>query len=157
MTNQPKWKCVANLGDTQPWDYGGAFVMVDQTGVYTPELWIWEKPTADNRYTEYRILLEQCTFEKGILSDNKYHPECEVWFGEWERLSSMARSAGVNVVQLVNFFRSENPIERAHAYLLAANHYGEDEFDQYPIIHEAKGVKTKMKTWLKQAEAERNK
>jgi hypothetical protein len=47
MTNQPVWKCIANLGDTTPLEYGGAFLLVDETGVYDPELTVWNEPTVN--------------------------------------------------------------------------------------------------------------
>jgi hypothetical protein len=48
MTNQPSWKVIANLGDATPLEYGGAFLKVDETGVYCPELIVWDEPTVGN-------------------------------------------------------------------------------------------------------------
>jgi hypothetical protein len=48
-TNQPSWKCICNLGDATPLEYGGAFLMIDETGVYDPELVVWDEPTVNNR------------------------------------------------------------------------------------------------------------
>ncbi|NCC40917.1 MAG: hypothetical protein EOM21_16010 [Gammaproteobacteria bacterium] len=45
MTNQPVWKVIHNLGDATPLEYGGAFLLVDETGVYAPELIVWDEPT----------------------------------------------------------------------------------------------------------------
>lgn len=152
MTNQPEWKCVANLGDATPWDYGGAFVMVDQTGVYCPELWLFDAD--DEPVTEYQVLLEPCTYRNGILSDNKYHPEYQVWFGEPERIASMARSADLQEQELLDDFCSDDPIERAHAYRVVCDHYGAFKFDQYPIFHKKRvrmQMMQRMKKWLRQA------
>ena len=48
MTNQPSWKVIANLGDATPLEYGGAFLLVDETGVYCPELIVWDEPTVND-------------------------------------------------------------------------------------------------------------
>src|SRR3954468_13143056 len=39
--SQPKWKYVVNIGDETPLEYGGAFVFVDETGVYSPEMEVY--------------------------------------------------------------------------------------------------------------------
>jgi hypothetical protein len=41
-TNQPQWVCAANLGDANPLGYGSKFLLIDATGVYDPELWVYE-------------------------------------------------------------------------------------------------------------------
>jgi len=46
-TNQPVWNVIANLGDATPLEYGGAFLRIDETGVYDPELVAWDEPTVD--------------------------------------------------------------------------------------------------------------
>lgn len=48
MTNQPSWKLLTNLGDVTPLEYGGAFLLVDETGVYDSELVVWEEPTMNS-------------------------------------------------------------------------------------------------------------
>lgn len=42
--SQPKWKFVANLGDTHPISYGGYFIFIDETGVYPPQAEKLEEP-----------------------------------------------------------------------------------------------------------------
>jgi hypothetical protein len=153
MTNQPTWKCVANLGDATPWDYGGAFVMVDETGVYDPELWLFEVPNnEDDPTVEYRILLEPCTFQGSHISDNRYHPEYPAWFGTQERLAEMAEESGICVLELINWFCSDDPVKRATAYQIAIDRHGPYEFDQYPREYktkkEKKDLKTRMQQWL---------
>jgi len=153
MTNQPTWKCKANLGYVSPWDYGGAFVMVDTTGVYCPELWVFEVPDSDDDpIVESRILLERCTYIGGILSDNKHHPSLRVWFGTPDRLAALEEDSGVSELQLINSFCSEDIALRAAAYKIAVDHHGLFEFDQYPIQHtDRKEVKAKMRRWINEA------
>ena len=158
-TNQPVWKCIGNLGDSSPWDYGGAFVMVDTTGVYCPELWLFEVPDCeDEPVMEYRLLLEQCTYIGGVLSDNKSHPEYGVWFGTQECLADLAEQAGISVLELLNHFCSDDPLKLAMAYKLVADVHGPHEFDSYPLTFSSRkelaDMKKRMKVWLEEAEEE---
>lgn len=159
MTNQPIWKCKANLGYVSPWDYDGAFVMEDTTGVYCPELWLFEIPENDTGpIVESRILLEKCTYINGVLSDNKFHPSLRVWFGEPERIANMAEDACISELELIDYFCSDDPVQRAMAYRLAVDTYGAHEFDQYPLSFSSRselaGMKKRMQQWLKEAEEE---
>jgi len=75
-TNQPSWHCIANLGDATPEDHGGAFVLVDKRGIYTPELWLCEPGERDGSGAQWStILLEQltpCPSAKENLGDNRF-------------------------------------------------------------------------------------
>ena len=42
MTAQPSYFCIANLGDSDPFLYGGAFVCIDRRGIYDPILLIYD-------------------------------------------------------------------------------------------------------------------
>ena len=46
-TLQPIWETKASLGDANSLDYGGAFLLVDQTGVYNSMLVMWDAPTVN--------------------------------------------------------------------------------------------------------------
>ena len=145
MTNQPKFKCIANLGDATPWEYGGAFVLVDETGVYTPELRVFEEPVG-NKYEERVILLDRCTFVNGILSDNEFHPEHPAWFADC--VPDLARYIGVEEDQLYAQFCSDDPIERAWAYLTVVHYHGPQDC---PTCHFHKmAVMSRMKKWLRE-------
>lgn len=148
-TNQPDWKCVANLGDRNPIDNGGYFVYVDQTGVYPPEAEWLEEPEdyLDNvfaMWTVYRFTLEPCTFVNGILSDNPFHPGHPAWFAkpESERtkrpqdttyLKNICDCNSISMGDLVRLFCSEDPIERAIAWRAVGIYHGFDELDYYPL------------------------
>jgi len=109
MSEQPKWRLISNLGDENPLDYGGYFILTDETGVYPAEGEYLEVDEAlldrleqadwkrvlfgcdydpDNLvpeeaatpYTVYRFILEPCTYVNGILSDNRFHPEHAAWW-----------------------------------------------------------------------------
>ena len=133
MTEQPVWQAIANLGDVNPLDHGGAYVLIDQTGVYPPEVEFIEVPDEEpfeyNPYTVYRFPLENFTLTDGILSDNPYHPKYPVWFAD-----SINDMVGPEDAQeLVDGFLSDNPIAKAQSYLTVLYYYGPVEFDQYPL------------------------
>lgn len=124
-TPQPQWQIVANLGDETPLDHGGLFVLVDKTGVYTPE--VENLDVIDDggppRWIVNRIILEQCTFIDGVLSDNKFHPDSSVWFSD--DLDAVASYIGAESKQvLIDQLCSADPIERAHAYRAMADYHG---------------------------------
>lgn len=141
-TKQPEWRVIANLGDATPLEYGGAFLLVDETGVYGPELIVWDEPAEDDRYEIYRFPVERlykvehedqlyyvhkCIkdgFDQGTLP----HPISA--YREWflkalDNLDEPDRVLG----QLL----SEDPIENAQAYLSIAGYWGINNFDGYPL------------------------
>ena len=147
MSNQPSWKLIANLGDASPVDYGGFFVYEDTTGVYPPEAELLISPDDDDApegWIVYRFILDQCTFENGILSDNKFHPELSAWFAkpEPERkdrpqdttyLKNVADSIGSTEAELIKQLCSDNAIERAEAYRAIGEYHGFENLDSYPL------------------------
>lgn len=131
MTNQPKWKCVAQLGDANPLDYGGYWVFVDTTGVYDAEgEWV-EVDEETNRLTIHRFSLDKCTYIDGVLSDNQYHPEHPAWFAD--DLESCASSCGTPVDELRTMLCSDDPIQRALAYRDIGGHWGFRNLDDCPL------------------------
>lgn len=134
--SQPVWKCVAQLGDVNPLDHGGYWIFVDETGVYAPEAEWLEVPDIDdagglNVRRAYRFILEPCTFQNEILSDNPYHPDYPVWFAN--RLDQLANFAGMEVPELIALFCAENPLERAEAWRVVGSYFGFHELDNYPL------------------------
>ena len=138
-TVQPKWRAIAQLGDRNPVDYGGLWVLIDTTGQYPAELEKLDSPPDDDggSWTVYRVQLEQCTLTDGILSDNPYHPDSPVWFAD--KLDSIGEAYELNTDDLVSLFCSPNPTDRARAYECVADHYGWHEFDHYPLTFNRRG------------------
>ena len=145
MSTQPKWKLVANLGDVNPLDYGGYFVYVDETGVYPPEAELLEVPEEESEtgYRSYRFILEPCTFENGVLSDNPYHKDLPAWFAEPESkradrpqdttyLKNIADCMDIEELELVRLFCSDSPLERAEAWRAVGDYHGWENLDSYP-------------------------
>ena len=151
MTNQPIFKCIANLGDATPWDYGGAFVLVDKAGVYTPELRVFEVIEGPpDWWEEHTILLEPCTFVDGILSDNKFHQDYRSWFAK--SIPNLASYTSIQEQELISWFCSEDPVKRAEAYRILFDYHGPQDS---PVAHRNKMfVMNKMKKWLKEAKHE---
>ncbi len=144
MTNQPQWKTVANLGDVNPVEYGGLFVHVDETGVYSPELEKIEPPCDDEAddatWGVYRVCLDRCTFVNGILSDNQFHPESMAWFGfrapdrpQDDCITNCAQSMGIDVDELIRLLCSEDPVELAGGYRCVLDYWGWENGDAYPL------------------------
>jgi hypothetical protein len=130
MTNQPKWECVAQLGDVDPVEYGGYWILRDTTGVYPEEAEVLPE-TSEKKRQIFRFILEKCTYQNGILSDNKFHPEHEVWFAKY--LEQIAESTDYPVEQLIQDFCDDDCLKRAMAYRAVYDYHGLHEFDWSPI------------------------
>lgn len=211
--SQPQWKFVANLGDADPIENGGAFVFIDETGVYPPEVEILEEPAEDNgpkHWHVYRFSLDHCTFASdiepptreyftrdelkpaqqkalkhgtvpyhemvtahlmiqcqrpighdyqtgwyitkqgnevlqspGVLSDNAFHPTHAVWFNK--HLDMLAEALGITLEEFVLGFLSDDPIQRARAWLEVVTNFGPYEFDPYPASYTKKEIKERYK------------
>lgn len=132
--SQPKWKCVGQLGDASPTEYGGAWVFVDETGVYPPEVEILECPDSDDSkepYTVYRVVLGPHTYIKGILSANRFHPDHQVWYAN--ELNQICLCVDWKVKEIIECFCSDDALKRYEAYRAVAAYYGWREFDHYPL------------------------
>jgi hypothetical protein len=128
--SQPVWKAIAQIGDRNPLDHGGQWVLHDETGVYPDEIECLQVPDEDNDKsprTVIRFILEKCTFVDGILSDNKFHPEHPAWFGNLITEISSTPEA------MIESLCSDDPVTRALAYVSMAEHFGFNEFDHCPI------------------------
>jgi hypothetical protein len=126
-TLQPRWHVAANLGDVNPLDYGGSFVLIDSTGIYDPELWRFDPDSMQL----YRFSIEQChRTPTGEIGDNNYHPSLAAWFGSAESLRSVGGFADSGDLQ--RHLCGSNIIDRAFAYLALCDYHGSDNFDSYP-------------------------
>lgn len=134
-TQQPKWKRIANLGDINPIEYGGAFVYVDRTNTYSPELEILEpsEEGEEQSWTVRRWPINRCTFQGGVLSDNTYHPQLPAWFAD--KIGDVAQYTGMTELAMITALCSADPVERAVAYEAIADYFGADNFDMYPRMY----------------------
>jgi hypothetical protein len=132
-TNQPVWKAIAQLGDVNPLEYGGLWILSDTTGAYAPEAEYLVPPEDDDarELTVYRYILERCTFTDGVLSDNKYHPAHPAWFAD--SIADVARYCGMTTDGMIAALCDESPVQRAGAYQAIGNYHGFDNLDSYPI------------------------
>lgn len=140
----PKWRIVANLGDADPIEHGGAFVLVDETGTHDPELEFWQEPAEDGEQ-EWRVsrwTLTRCTLTANVVSDNPFHPQHPAWFAE--TLPDIAECC--DHPDLVADLCSENTITRAQAYLSIARYHGELNFDEYPLILNRQGIEARYES-----------
>ena len=149
-TNQPEWELVMQIGDINPTKYGGAWIFRDKTGVYDPELEILDVDD-DGNGTVSRLVMESCTFQNGILSDNKYHPNEPAWFAD--KLDRIGQFAGldINGPGMVEKLTSLDILDRADAWMLLADYFGRMEFDQYPLTLTAREIEERYnedKYWV---------
>jgi len=156
---QPSFWCIENIGDINPFEHGGAFVLVDRTGVYSPELLILHAPDDAGECERERhvITLERLTrikHEDGRhgLSDNKFHPDFAAWFGSAEGLQDVSESCGRPYSSLLDSFLSSCPVERAFAYMDVARYWGFATFDENPARLEPEKAKLLCDTMLAQIE-----
>lgn len=131
--SQPKWECIANLGDVNPIDHGGKFVLVDRTGVYPPEMEVLEplEFSEPDTWQVWRFAMDRCTYVNGVLSDNPYHPGSAAWFAD--DIAGVAETFGVEPGELIGQLCSADPRERAEGYYCLFGYYSADNFDSYPL------------------------
>lgn len=130
--SQPDWECIAQLGDVNPVDHGGYWIMRDKTGVYPEEAELFRPCEGDDgRVTAYRFMLKRCTCVKGILSDNQYHENVAAWWAS--DIEQIGMFVGDEDGDLVTFFCSEDPLERAEAYRALGDYHGFDNLDSDPL------------------------
>lgn len=151
MSQQPKWKFVANLGDVDPFESGGYFIFVDETGLYPPEAELLEVDWVSNSKCHrrvYRFILENCTYQNGILSDNQFHPNKPAWFAHPPSkenstcfLSYLTSFSGMSLKELVALFCSDDPCKRAIAWRIVGDYHGYENLDSYPIKLTAKEMR----------------
>ena len=155
--SQPAWECIAQLGDKNPVDHGGYWILRDTTGVYTEEAELLVVPEDDDGdYMIYRFILERCTYVNGVLSDNKFHPDKSAWWAKTEEerksrpqdstyLKNVADFIGMDVEELADHFCSEDALKRAVAYRAVGDYHGFNNLDDYPLTMKRREVKARYK------------
>lgn len=162
-TNQPSFWCVANIGDQgDPFEHGGSFVLVDRTGIYTPELLILEHLPSSVGECQHQVVaipLDRVTRIKhgsGLhgLSDNKFHPDQEAWFGDPAELLRLSEFCGSTYEGLLMEFLAESPAVRALAYMNCVRYWGASNFtgDDSPRMLTPEKAKLLCDTMLNQIE-----
>jgi hypothetical protein len=148
-TNQPSWHCIANLGDKNPAENGGAFVMVDRRGIYSPELWIYN---ADTREMSHLVMTRctRCPSNENTVSDNRCHADKPAWFGTEKNLAGAAGTCGVEAYALREMLQSACPIERAEGYQILVANFGASPFDHWPDIQSRAEAKRMCNRLLRQ-------
>lgn len=113
MGKQPVWEYVCNLGDASPFTEGGYFLFKDLTGVYSPEV---EKFEPDGTIHRFPI-------DKTDLTNE--------WFSD--DLKSVADCMGTELTELESWFKGDDIIDRAMAYIYLGEYWGFVNLDNYPI------------------------
>jgi len=133
--SQPSYFCIANLGDADPFEYGGAFVCIDRRGIYDPILLIYDQDLRKRS----EITLEPChriTYESKVISvgTNRFDVTCPEWFSD--SLKEVADFVGRRFDSFVDDLISKDVVKRAGAYLALVAMFGEHEFDHYGYIYD---------------------
>jgi hypothetical protein len=164
---QPSFHCIANIGDATPLLHGGAFVMVDKRGCYSPELLILE-PSGSDRYgdptkwTRYSVTCDRLTAIKNAngvyaaLSDNRYRVDHPAWFATPGYLDCLTSFTGETVEDVIKRAASSDPVSLASFYKELFDYYGAAEFQTEPCEldrKEAKALCRAMAEQVKEASA----
>jgi hypothetical protein len=137
MTTQPSYFCIANLGDADPFTYGGDFVCIDRRGIYDPILLIYDP---DSRKRS-EITLERChkiVNDDGEflgVGDNRFHPKCKTWFSD--DLDPSCDFIGWEFDEFINLLTSQDAVKLASAYCTLLSYHGVHEFDHDPYVYES--------------------
>ena len=116
MTQQPNWTLVANLGDVNVAQYGGFLVYVDATGVYPPEVELYEASDDETGGEVYRFILERDSAS-------------EWWY---ERLADVAASCGTDSAMYRAALESGDTLGVALVYRDLVGYFSPGEFDLFP-------------------------
>jgi len=136
MTAQPSFFCIANLGDADPFEHGGAFVCIDRRGIYDPIMLIYDQDFKKRS----EVTLEPCHRIVSSIGDilsvgtNKYHAMYPEWFSE--SLEQVAEFHGRDFDDFVSELVGTDVVMRASVYLALVSYHGVNEFDHYPHIYE---------------------
>ncbi|MGH9970624.1 MAG: hypothetical protein ACREBG_22935 [Pyrinomonadaceae bacterium] len=143
MTEQPKWKLIANLGDASPLEHGGYFVFEDETGVYPPEAELLVVPDEESEENEtscdvFRFSLDRCKMKQGYLVPFGYQstwPHALSQYEEWfaRDLEGVASCMDSDEETLQDQFCSVDSLERAQAYRAIGDYHGFENLDGYPL------------------------
>ena len=132
-TKQPVWRYRGNLGDASPLTEHAAFVYEDITGVYSPEMVLFNAPATikiGTKYKVHRIMCEKCYYTDGVLSDNRFHKDKPAWF----KVKDVANVHGAKVQDVIDRLCSDDILDRCAAYQMLVNNYGVVNFDSYPVL-----------------------
>lgn len=130
--SQPSYFCIANLGDVNPFEHGGAFVCIDRRGIYDPILLIYDQDL--RRRSE--VTLERChkipdaSNPRWQVGTNRFHPTLVEWFSD--SLERCAYFNGCQIYEIIDKLTGSNIIQRAIAYKMLVDYHGVYEFDQCP-------------------------
>lgn len=107
-----------------------------------------------HQWLVYRFSLEPCTWENGILSDNRFHPDKPAWFAhprndrpqDTTHFYDLANTSGYSEDDLVVWFTSLDPVERLKGWREVGMVHGWENLDHYPLTFNTRaGIATYLK------------
>ena len=116
------FKCVANLGDVDPVEHGGIFVMESVDGSQEPQIWhLWREDGAES----WSLFI----FDIPAVDQ----PGAEWW---WADLHRACAYGDVDRRELLADLRGSDVTVRAHAYVSLAQYHGWQNFDHEPLTYD---------------------
>jgi hypothetical protein len=106
-------------------------VYEDITGVYPPEMVLFDAPATiktGTKYKVHRVMCEKCYHTDGVLSDNRFHKDKPAWFD----VQDVARTHGADVQQIIDGLCGDDILARCAVYQMLVRHHGVINFDEYP-------------------------
>lgn len=145
-------KAIAAFGDVNFIEYGGQLLMPGVDANDEPYLEVVQQPCDDEtkygvwlpdaRWTIYRVEPEQ---KKIVEKNRQVYLVCVRYADDWPRpassydewfhkeLEAVASCIGSSMQSIRDGICSDDPIERASAYIDMAAYWGWHEFDHYPL------------------------
>jgi hypothetical protein len=117
MEENPVSHLIANLGDANPFEYGGYLILKDGEdfqGVY------WDEPQED----ETSVMVYRFSIEPNAIKDLSWVKD-----KDWK---SVADTHGTTKSEILAMAKSPKVRERAEVYRMVAGHFGWENLDSYP-------------------------
>lgn len=135
-------EAIQSFGDVNFIDYGGQLLIEGEDGDLFLEIIEEPEDEEDGTWTIYRTDIDKLKvvhkYGKDFLVDSKYksdwpHPVSayEEWFSKY--IDEAASTMDIDPDELINMLCSNDPIDRAEAYIVLGSYFGWYEFDQYPL------------------------
>jgi hypothetical protein len=144
-------KLLANLGDVNPVDHGGYFVINRNASKrLDPEYQLVILETIDEPIPTWyygHISIDKCYYTNGILSDNQYHLDKPAWFADWFKdYDPTCDDERDYHLKSRDYICSDDPIKRGSVYRDLGMYYGWENLGGHIQSTTSKAALYKCKT-----------
>ncbi len=139
-------KPIQRIGDICAEDYGGGAVVEDEHGLHVEYTYGLESdhPGSD-RYDSDAVnglILE--VFRVPLAEEETAEEYLSNFKVDW---GSIARGSGIDRAEVMELVRSTDPLKKAGAFELVAQHWGWRELDPEPMLLSYEDVEARWDTW----------